>query len=428
MKQFTVKSKNFLSPFIWIILTCITLKSATAQWIPPIYFNSLSEYDTLFKESRPNDRISLIAPGHLAVQGNRMGLAVFDTSASGGYGGFGGTTGNDRENAFRDVILSSWISCSSQGDVSFRAGYLLRLDENEANGYLIQVTSWQTRAVTFAIYENSGLSQAGDPIFTQTVSLSTIELASDTWYAFKVRADGGTFSLDFANGEATASFTDKTVSATEGQIGIMLASPNLYTTVNLDTFSVIEAISDGSHTPSETRLTSSDVKENDRRVSQVGHFDSLDPDFTQTTFSYSLVSGSGDNGNDFFTIEDNTLWTAKSFNYEAGSSYSIRISTTDPSNIYREDIFIINILDLFESPHRILDFYSVEPNHYILEWPLDAGYSYQVQQSATLLTESWTDVRDPVVAEDGESLVSFHLRPEEKDAKLFFRVLRSEIP
>lgn len=406
----------------------MALQSAMAQWITPIYFDRLSDYDTLFKESRPNDGISLIAPGHLTIQGNRIGLAVFDTSAWGGFGGSGGTTGNDREDAFGDITLSSWISCSSEGAVFFRAGYLLRLDENEANGYLVQVTSSQTRAVTFEIYESSGLSQSGDRIFIQTVALNTIELASDTWYTFKVQAEGGTFRMDFANGEATASFTDRSVSATEGQLGVMLASINPFTAVNLDTFSVIEVIVEGSHTPSETRLTSSNVEENARRINKIGHFDSLDSDFTQTTFSYSLVNGSGDNGNEFFSIEDNTLWTAKSFNYEAGSSYSIRVSTTDPNNFYREDIFIINIIDLLESPHRILDFYSIEPNHYILKWPLDAGYSYQVQQSATLLPHSWTEVRGPVVAEDGESLVSFHLRPEEKDTNLFFRVLRSETP
>lgn len=400
---------------------------AFAQLIGPIEFDTDSEYDDYFKEAAQGTEIHRDDRGYLTLQGSPLGLAVYDRSSSGGSNGNGGTSGNDDDEYFDEIMISSWISCSDYHQAQFRAGYLLRLDENEDNGYLVQITSLQDNYVAFEIYEGSGFPQRGNRIFRQEVALDSLRLETDTWYAFKVSLVDGTFTMDFANGEANATFTDTSISAHAGQVGLLLETANPYIAVHMDSYAV-DFAADMNRPPADIRLNNNRVEENERRVTEVGQLDSLDLDLESTVFTYSLVGGEGDDGNSFFSIEENTLLTNKSFNYEAASSYSIRIRSTDSDGEYREKIFPVEIVDRVESAHRILEFYQLEPNHFILKWPLHAGYAYQVKKSATLLPDSWEDHDDPVIEEDGASLVNYHLRTEPGETSLFFKVDRSELP
>jgi len=73
----------------------------------------------------------------------------------------------------------------------------------------------------------------------------------------------------------------------------------------------------------------------------------VDPD-AGNTFTYSLVSGTGSTDNTSFTISGSTLQTAAIFNFEAKSSYSIRLRTTDQGGLWFEKTFIIGVLNVAE--------------------------------------------------------------------------------
>jgi len=400
--------------------------TARAQFPTPLLFDTNNDYDAYFKETPPFDGIVRSPEGFLELKGSSTGTAVFDSSTDGGAQGNGGDDGSDFDDYFEDLTFASWISCSDYHAPFFRVGYLIRLDENEANGYLVQITSSESpEGVFFQVYEGASTTESGTRIYQQFLSLDWGTLAVDTNYAFKVSIASGTFTMDFANGMAHATFTDPSVSTLSGQIGILLATANPFMAVRMDSLSVVEG---NTHPPSDVQLMGSSVEENDQRITEVGRFQSLDPDILSNAFSYALIAGDGDTGNNLFSIDGDLLYTSKSFNYEAGDSYSIRVRSMDADNEFLEQIFIIDIIDQVESPFRTLDFYREEKDHYILKWPLDAGYNYQVQESLTLLPDSWTDRGDPVVAEDGESLVRFHLRTESTAGLGFFRVIRSESP
>jgi len=61
------------------------------------------------------------------------------------------------------------------------------------------------------------------------------------------------------------------------------------------------------------------------------------------TFTYTLVSGIGSTDNASFTIDGSTLKTAASFNFEANSSYSIRVRSTDQGSLSTEKVFTITV-------------------------------------------------------------------------------------
>jgi hypothetical protein len=103
--------------------------------------------------------------------------------------------------------------------------------------------------------------------------------------------------------------------------------------------------------PTDINLTSTDVDENLTTGTIVGTFSSIGG---TGPFTYALVSGAGDTGNSSFNISGDTLTTAATFDYEAQSSYSIRVQSTDTSDSTSlEKNFTITVNDLNENPTDI---------------------------------------------------------------------------
>ena len=68
------------------------------------------------------------------------------------------------------------------------------------------------------------------------------------------------------------------------------------------------------------------------------------------TFTYTLVSGTGDTDNASFTIDGATLKTAGVFDFETKSSYSVRVRVTDAGGLSFERAFTITVTDVNEAP------------------------------------------------------------------------------
>jgi hypothetical protein len=82
-------------------------------------------------------------------------------------------------------------------------------------------------------------------------------------------------------------------------------------------------------------------------------FSTTDPD-SGDTFTYSLAPGEGSADNSSFTIfGGNILSTSVPFNYEAKSSYSIRVRTTDQSGLTFEEPFTVTVTNVNETPTDI---------------------------------------------------------------------------
>ena len=103
------------------------------------------------------------------------------------------------------------------------------------------------------------------------------------------------------------------------------------------------------HPPTDINLDNSSIAENQRYGTVVGYFSTTDPD-TGDTFTYSLVSGHGDDNNTSFMIVGSQLQTVNSFDYEIKTSCSIRVRSTDSGMLYYEEVFIITVVDVYEPP------------------------------------------------------------------------------
>ena len=105
-------------------------------------------------------------------------------------------------------------------------------------------------------------------------------------------------------------------------------------------------------TPYALSLSNTSQAENTTTNTTIGTFSTSDVD-SGDTFTYSLVTGTGDTDNASFNISGANLRNTSVFNYEVKNSYSIRVRTTDAGGLYYEGTFTINVTNVNEAPTDI---------------------------------------------------------------------------
>jgi hypothetical protein len=104
--------------------------------------------------------------------------------------------------------------------------------------------------------------------------------------------------------------------------------------------------------PTSLGASATTVAENQPVGTTIGTLTTTDPD-SGDTFTYALVSGAGDTDNGSFEIVGNALKAKASFNYEAKSSYTVRIRTTDVRGLFTEQQLTVTVTDVNESPTAV---------------------------------------------------------------------------
>ncbi|KPA14543.1 hypothetical protein MHK_005257, partial [Candidatus Magnetomorum sp. HK-1] len=101
--------------------------------------------------------------------------------------------------------------------------------------------------------------------------------------------------------------------------------------------------------PTAISLSNTQFAENLTIGTIIGTFSTTDAD-PGDTFTYSLVSGIDSTDNTRFVISGSDLKTNEVFDYETASPYSIRVQTDDNNGGTYEEIFILNVTNVNESP------------------------------------------------------------------------------
>ncbi|MBD1824126.1 choice-of-anchor I family protein [Cyanobacteria bacterium FACHB-DQ100] len=101
--------------------------------------------------------------------------------------------------------------------------------------------------------------------------------------------------------------------------------------------------------PTALALSTTSLDENVSANTVVGTFSSTDFD-PGNTFTYSLVSGTGDTDNTQFTINSDQLQINLSPDFETKSTYSIRVRTTDQGGLSLDKVLTIAINDRNDAP------------------------------------------------------------------------------
>ncbi len=132
---------------------------------------------------------------------------------------------------------------------------------------------------------------------------------------------------------------------------------------NLNLGSVTANITDNDNPPTNITLSNAALNENVAANTIVGTLGTVDPD--GGSFSYSLVSGTGDTDNGAFQINGTNLEIRNSPNFEAQSSYSVLVRTTDNSGLTFDKPFTITINDQNDAPtliDTVVNLNAIRPN------------------------------------------------------------------
>ena len=107
-------------------------------------------------------------------------------------------------------------------------------------------------------------------------------------------------------------------------------------------------VSDNNAPSTDLSVSASTFDENITAGSAVANLSSTDPD-TADTFTYSLISGTGDTDNNAFTIDGDQLKITASPDHETQDSYSIRLKTTDAAGLSFEKAFTFAVNNIKET-------------------------------------------------------------------------------
>ncbi|MCE3015748.1 MAG: S8 family serine peptidase, partial [Pirellula sp.] len=99
-------------------------------------------------------------------------------------------------------------------------------------------------------------------------------------------------------------------------------------------------------------LSATTLGENMPASAVVGLLTTVDPDAGES-FVYSFAVGAGDTDNAAFAIVGNALQAKSSLDFEAKSSYSIRLRSTDSGSLWIERTFTIGVVDINEAPTQL---------------------------------------------------------------------------
>ena len=193
---------------------------------------------------------------------------------------------------------------------------------------------------------SNNIINENNTIDTTIGTLSTTTLDSSDTHTYSIVGGSSYFNISSNSLRASVVFSYETATSYNVTIRTTDSVGQYYDKV----FTIY--ISNVNEAPYGVSLSSTTVPENSSINTTVGTFTSLDSDGSDT-FTYTLVSGTGDGDNASFNISGNTLRTSESFNYEVKSSYSIRIRTTDAGGLTYDGTFIITVTNVNETPTNI---------------------------------------------------------------------------
>jgi VCBS repeat-containing protein len=224
------------------------------------------------------------------------------------------------------------IRTTDQGGLWFEKVFTITVDDlNEApTGITLSNSSVTENAII-----DVGSLVSTDPDAGDTFTYSLVPGAGDADNAAFSISDGKLRIMILADFETKSSYSVRIRTTDQGGLWYEEA------------FTI--SITDLNENPTDITLSNNTIDENAAANTTVGTLSGTDAD-AANTFTYSLVEGAGDTDNASFNIDGSSLRILNSPNYEAKSSYSVRIRTTDQGGLWFEKEFTININDIDEAP------------------------------------------------------------------------------
>ena len=259
-------------------------------------------------------------------------------------------TGDTDNAAF--VIVGNELRTASTFDFENKSSYSIRVRSTDSSNLTFDQVLLLT--ITNVNEAPSALQFSSTSIVDGTASGQTVATLSATdpdagdtlTYALATGTgdtDNASFTID-GNQLKLATTVDK---STQSSYSVRVKATDA---AGLSTeLSQVITVTEAPAAPTAVALSNDQIAESATSGTAVGQLSSTDPSTTDA-HTYSLVSGTGDTDNAAFAIVGNELRTATGFDFESKSSYSIRVRTTDLSNLSFDQVLTLTITNVNESP------------------------------------------------------------------------------
>lgn len=238
-------------------------------------------------------------------------------------------------------------------DFEAKSSYAVTVRSTDQGGlsvdqtFTISVLDANDDPTAIALSENTLADDAAAGSVVGTLS-STDEDASDTFVYSLVSGTGDTDNASFAivgdqlQAATTIDFTTQT------SYSVRVRTTDSSGGTFEQTFTIVQS----NAAPTAISLSDSTIAENGADGNIVGSFSTTDPT-SGDTFTYTLVSGDGDDDNASFVISGDELQTVAALDAETQGSLTIRVRSTDSTGEFVEDTFVITVSNINEAPTAI---------------------------------------------------------------------------
>lgn len=229
-------------------------------------------------------------------------------------------------------------------DYTYEARARLPLINGSENAGIVFRVQDQNNFYMYRIDANTSqlqLYKAVAGTLTQVANTSFVPVKNQ-WYTLKATVQGNTIK-GYVDGVLKTTWTNPVNELTTGGIGFRTTSAGVW----YDDAKVTAI----HNPPTDITLSATQVPELTTPGGVVGTFTTAHPDAGQT-FTYALVPGQGDADNSSFSIapQGERLILRTTPDYEAKSSYSIRVKSIDANGLSLEKSFTIQVTDVDETP------------------------------------------------------------------------------
>jgi VCBS repeat-containing protein len=184
-----------------------------------------------------------------------------------------------------------------------------------------------------------GTLGSNDPDAGNTITYTLVTGTGDT--------DNASFTIN-SSGELVTGFVAN--QATKASYSVRVRATDAGSLSTEEAFTI--TVTTNNTAPTALALSALSIAEDAASGATVGNFTTTDAN-AGDTFTYSLVSGTGDTDNGSFTVTNNQLLTNTTFDFDTKSSYSVRVRTTDAGGLTFEQPFTITITAVPQAPTAI---------------------------------------------------------------------------
>jgi hypothetical protein len=250
------------------------------------------------------------------------------------------------------AISGSSLRSSTSFDYETKTSYSIRVRSTDQSGlytekqFTVSITDVNDNAAPTNITLSASSVAENSPANTTSVLFSTTD--PDTGNTFTYTLVSGTGDTDNASFNISGSSLRNSAVfdyETKNSYSVRIRTTDQGGLYFEKTFTI--TVTNANETPTNISITASTIEENRVANTSIGSLSTTDPD-TGNTFTYTLVSGTGDTDNASFNISGSSLRSSAVFDYETKSSYSVRVRTTDQGGLYYEKAFTITVTNKTE--------------------------------------------------------------------------------